>query len=201
MSTPTRIRHAIDNYFGGHDQEIMREILAALDSHFRSPWIFNQDAQPDAGVEVICLDVNTLDGSVEVSTATRSEGNDWTHWEARFWWMHVPPLPEGGLLRVQESPETRVDAGDNGGHQALPEGGDQSETPFDEIVGHLAILADSYAESEAAVAALRAQCAPHEDIQAAVNVADSDRTALLEHARAILALRNQNTNKEADHVV
>lgn len=217
MNTPRRLCGALENYFGGHDQEIMREILGILELHFSgsgaSPWIFSQDAQPDVGVEVICLDVSTLDGSTEVNTATRSEGKDWTDFEAPFWWMHVPPLPEGGLLRVQESPETRVDAGNEGGHQALPEGGDQtaqespenrmdtgggggdqSDTPFAWWMVLIGALADEHAAAAGAVAALRAQCAPHEDIQAAVNVANSARAELLQHVRIGCAEHN---NKES----
>lgn len=118
MSTPQRLTNAVENYFGPHDPEIKAEILDALDAHFRSPWIFSQDAQPDVGVKVICLDLNPLDGSVDVNTATRDEGSDWTDPECRFWWMHIPALPEIGEqtgrgqtrmdtgFQAQEAPET-----------------------------------------------------------------------------------------------
>lgn len=196
MSTPQRLANAVENYFGPHDPEVKAEILAALDAHFRSPWIFNQDAQPDVGVEVICLDPDEQGRPAgPVTICARSPEDDWTLPEFVFWWMHVPPLPEDGLLRAQESPENRVDAGLGGGTQTLAAGA---------LMGwdvHHAALADVYAESEAAVSDLRARCAPHGVIQAAESAAEAARAELLEHARAILALHNQNTNKEADHVV
>lgn len=112
MSTPQKLRNALENYFGPHDSEIKTEILDVLELHFgqrqdqqqiireivsaASPWVFSHDAQPEVGVKVICLDLNPLDGSVDVNTATRDEGSDWTDPECRFWWMHIPALPEIG---------------------------------------------------------------------------------------------------------
>lgn len=124
MSTPQRLANAVENYFGPHDPEVKAEILAALDAHFRSPWIFNQDAQPDADAQVICLDPDEQGRPAgPVTICARSPEDDWTLPEFVFWWMHVPPLPEGGLLSGQESPETRVDIGHEDGHQQLPEDG------------------------------------------------------------------------------
>lgn len=209
MSTPQKLRNALEIYFGPHDSEIKTEILDVLELHFgqrqdqqqiireivsaASPWVFSHDAQPEVGVEVICLDLNPLDGSVDVNTATRGEGSDWTDPECRFWWMHIPPLPEGGDQACRKSGESRMDVDLVGGDQTLDVGA------FMGWDVHHSALADAYAESEAAVAALRAQCAPHKDIQTAENAAEAARAALLEHARAILALHNQNTNKEGSH--
>lgn len=94
MSTPQKLIDAVNHHFGQDDPAIKAEILAALDAHFRSPWIFSQDAQPPAGVEVIVLDINEIDGVTDINKAVRAEGSDWTDAEASFWWMHVPPLPK-----------------------------------------------------------------------------------------------------------
>lgn len=132
MSTPQKLRNALEIYFGPHDSEIKTEILDVLELHFgqrqdqqqiireivsaASPWVFSHDAQPEVGVEVICLDLNPLDGSVDVNTATRDEGSDWTDPECRFWWMHVPPLPETGEQTGQG--QTRMDTGLSGEKEA-----------------------------------------------------------------------------------
>ena len=176
MSTPAELRKAIEFHFSGYDQDIMNEILAALRSHYGSPWVFNQHAQPDAGVKVICLDVNELDGTTDVTTAIRTEGSDWTDPECGFWWMHIPSLPEGGAQPAQKSPENRTNTDFKGGAQ-----------------GDFATLADTYAEAEAEAATLRASGASHEEINAAVDVANSARAELLEHARALVVANNKES--------
>lgn len=58
-----------------------------------TPWIFNQDAQPDAGVEVIVLDLGP-GSDFDITTATREHGSDWADPTCKFWWMPIPPLPQ-----------------------------------------------------------------------------------------------------------
>lgn len=58
-----------------------------------TPWIFNQDAQPDAGVEVIVLDLGP-GSDFDITTAAREHGSDWTDPTCKFWRMPIPPLPQ-----------------------------------------------------------------------------------------------------------
>lgn len=84
-----------------------------------SPWIWSEDALPPMGVKVFYLDVDDAGQPTEAGTAVRE--NDWRG--VKCYWMPIPALPRGGLLETRKQPETRVGAGDRGGHQDLPEGG------------------------------------------------------------------------------
>lgn len=90
-----------------------------------SPWIWTEDAQPPLGEKVIFADTDDARRNItQIGTTVRED--DWgmgTDEPCRCYWMHIPPLPEGGLLSGQESPETRVDIGHEDGHQQLPEDG------------------------------------------------------------------------------
>lgn len=90
-----------------------------------SPWIWTEDAQPPLGEKVIFADTDDARRNItQIGTTVRED--DWgmgTDEPCRCYWMHIPPLPEGGLLGGQESPGTRVGIGHEGGHQQLPEDG------------------------------------------------------------------------------
>ncbi|CUJ67918.1 hypothetical protein [Achromobacter sp. 2789STDY5608628] len=72
-------------------QPIIRNLIASGWSHV-SQWIHTQDAVPDIGERVVCLDDPNNPSST--CMATRDEGSDWTDPSATWYWMRLPPLPQ-----------------------------------------------------------------------------------------------------------
>ena len=88
---------AVYDYLEASDRMDMRETPAILRNLIANgtchatEWIHTQDAVPEIGERVACLD-NPNDPS-STCMATRDEGSDWTDPDATWWWVRLPPLP------------------------------------------------------------------------------------------------------------
>lgn len=70
---------------------ILRNLIGSGARHV-SQWIHTQDAVPDIGERVVCLDDPNDLSSADM--ATRDEDSHWTDPGATWYWMRLPPLPQ-----------------------------------------------------------------------------------------------------------